>query len=155
MPDTTYSDDRQILDCLSDYCNYIDRYDVDSLVGLFTSDGAYDFGFGRIFRGQEALRTLFKRVEAHRVTSHHISNTRITQSGDRASVRSALYAYHLRAADETEVHVWGQYLDDFVRIDGRWLIAHRALRVAHEKGTRPEGGHATLYEYLPRAVPAH
>lgn len=56
----------------------------------------------------------------------------------------------MRIADGSEVHVWGQYHDEFVRDGDRWLIHCRALRVAHEKGTRPEAGHATLYEHLPR-----
>jgi len=148
-----YRDAREIQDCLSEYCDFIDRYDVDSLVGLFAADGAYDFGFGRIFRGHDRLRKLFRRVEVYRATSHHVSNTKITFAGDRASVRSALYAYHVRAVDGSEVHVWGQYLDDFVKVDERWLIANRALRVAHEKGTKPEGGLRTLYEHLPRHSP--
>jgi hypothetical protein len=145
-----FADERAILNCLSDYCDLIDRYDLTSLVGLFPVDGVYDFGFGRVYRGRAELEVLFSRVAVYSVTSHHISNVRIDLAGDHASVRSALYAYHLRSSDDSEVHVWGQYLDDFRRVDGTWLIARRALRVAHEKGTRPEGGLPTLYEPLPR-----
>jgi len=151
------ADERAILNCLSDYCDLIDRFDLEALVGLFAPDGEYDFGFGRIYRGRDRLTELFGRVAVYRATSHHVSNVRIDLDGDRATVRSALYAYHVRSADGSEVHVWGQYLDQFAQVDGRWLIARRALRVAHEKGTRPEGGQATLYEPLPRLIagPGH
>lgn len=148
----TESTDRAVLNLLSDYCDCVDRYDIGGLLALFTRDATYDFGFGRSYTGHEALRTLFRRVEVYRATSHHISNVHLTVTGDRARVRCALYAYHLRAADASEVHVWGQYHDELRFLDGRWLIARRALRVAHEKGTRPEGGRASLYEYLPRAI---
>lgn len=145
-------DERPILNLLSDYCDRIDRYDLDGLLDLFTADGTYDFGFGRLYSGQAALRTLFRRVEVYSATSHHVSNVHLTLDGDRATARSALYAYHVRSADASEVHVWGQYLDDLRQVDRRWGIASRVLRVAHEKGTRPEGGRSTLYEPLPRAA---
>jgi ketosteroid isomerase-like protein len=144
--------ERDILNLLSDYCDRIDRYDLDGLVNLFTADGTYDFGFGRLYTGRVALRQLFRRVEVYRATSHHISNVHLVCNGDRATVRSALYAFHVRSADASEVHVWGQYFDDLVHEGGTWRIARRALRVAHEKGTSAEDGRATLYEPLPRRV---
>jgi ketosteroid isomerase-like protein len=142
--------DRSIANLLSDYCDRLDRFDLDGVVALFTPDGAYDFGFGRVYAGADRLRELFSRVGVYRATSHHISNVHLSVEGDKARARSALYAYHVRAADGSEVHVWGQYADDLVRVDGRWRIARRALRVAHEKGTLPEDGRPSLYEYLPR-----
>jgi ketosteroid isomerase-like protein len=142
--------DRSIFNLLSDYCDRIDRFDLDGVIALFTPDGTYDFGFGRIYSGPDRLHELFGRVSVYRATSHHISNIHLTIDGDRAMARSALYAYHVRAADASEVHVWGQYADRLVRSGDRWLIERRALRVAHEKGTHPEEGRASLYEYLPR-----
>lgn len=144
--------ERDILNLLSDYCDRIDRYDIDGVVGLFSEDGTYDFGFGRLYSGRTALRQLFRRVEVYSATSHHISNVHLRMDGNRASARSALYAFHVRSKDGSEVHVWGQYLDDLVRTGEGWQIARRALRVAHEKGTVPEDGRATLYQPLPRAI---
>jgi ketosteroid isomerase-like protein len=144
--------ERNVLNLLSDYCDRIDRYDLDGLTDLFTENGTYDFGFGRLYTGRVALRQLFGRVEVYRATSHHISNVHLILDGDRATVRSTLYAFHIRSADASEVHVWGQYFDDLVHEDGTWRIARRALRVAYEKGTVPEDGRATLYEPLPRRV---
>lgn len=150
-----HADDRVIENVLSDYCDYVDRYDVDGVLSLFTRNAEYDLGFGRIFVGEQ-LRAMFSRVEIYRATSHHISNIRIEvdESAGVATVRCALYAYHVRRADVSEAHVWGQYADRFVRHGGAWLIQRRALRVAHEVGTRPEDGHDSLFEYLPRGVAA-
>jgi ketosteroid isomerase-like protein len=143
--------ERAIFNMLSDYCDRIDRYDVDGLVALFAEDATYDFGFGCLYTGRAALRTLFARVEAYDATSHHISNVHLTADGDEMVSRCAVYAYHVRP-DGSEVHVWGQYHDRLRRVGDGWLITRRALRVAHEKGTRPEDGRPTLYEPLPRAV---
>jgi ketosteroid isomerase-like protein len=151
MDHASADSERLVLNLLSDYCDRIDRYDIGGVVDLFTDDGIYDFGFGRLYSGHAALRRLFRRVEVYAATSHHISNVHLVVAGDRAAVRSALYAYHVRSADGSEVHVWGQYLDDLVRQGETWRIARRALRVAHEKGTVPEDGRPTLYEPLPRA----
>jgi ketosteroid isomerase-like protein len=148
-------DERAILNCLSDYCHRIDLLDIEGVIDLFTPDGEYDFGMGRVYRGPQRLRTLFSRVEVYAATSHQVTNTHLELHGDHATVRSSLYAFHVRAADGSEAHVWGEYHDEFVRRAERWLIARRALRVAHEKGTRPEGGLPTLYEPLPRRSNPH
>jgi hypothetical protein len=139
---------------LAEYCDRIDRYEVDGVLALFAQDGSYDFGFGRVFRGPDELRTLLSRVEVYRATSHHVGNivVDVDPSGDTARSRAALYAYHVRRADESEVHVWGQYHDRFVRVGGVWLVQERKLRIAAERGTIPEDGRATLYEPLPRGV---
>ncbi|MFD7407817.1 nuclear transport factor 2 family protein [Streptomyces sp. NPDC059866] len=146
--------EQRIARSLADYCDRLDRYDVDEVLALFAPDGTYDFGFGRIFRGLDELRVLFSRVEAYRATSHHVSNIVVDPGpgGDTATARSALYAYHVRREDESEVHVWGQYHDRFVRVGDAWLVKERRLRVAAERGTRPEDGRATLYEPLPRSA---
>ena len=137
---------------LAAYCDRVDRYDVPGILALFAPDGCYDLGFGRIFRGPRELRTLFRRVEVYRATSHHVSNIVVDADGDTATARSALYAYHVRREDDSEAHVWGQYQDSYIRLDGAWLVRSRSLRVAAERGTRPEDGRATLYEPLPRGI---
>lgn len=143
-------DERAITRSLYDYCDYVDRCDFDGILSIFSPDGQYDLGLGRVFRGHDQLRDMFSRITANQATSHHVSNVCIDVDGDRARVRSVLYAYHLRRADQSEVHVWGQYHDTFVRDGDRWLVQERALRVAAEKGGVPESGRPSLYEFLPR-----
>jgi hypothetical protein len=47
---------------------------------------------------------------------------------DRASVRTAVYAWHKRS-DGVAPRVWGYYHDTVVRLPEGWRIAHRQLRV--------------------------
>lgn len=144
--------ERAIGRSLSDYCDRVDRRDTEGILALFAPDGAYDLGFGRVFRGPDELRGLFSRTEVYRATSHHVSNVvvDVDTGAGTATARSTLYAYHVRRADETEARVWGQYHDTYVRIGGAWLVASRRLRASAERGTRPEDGRATLFEPLPR-----
>jgi hypothetical protein len=54
-------------------------------------------------------------------------------SEDEATVRSVLYAWHRYTRDRPDGHVWGQYHDVMVRVDGQWRFKRRELRAA---GTR-------------------
>ncbi|MFV0463069.1 MAG: nuclear transport factor 2 family protein [Nostocoides sp.] len=142
--------DAQLVERLqAEYCHRVDRLDIPGVVELFTDDGEYDFGFGRSYRGPTELSSLFSRVEAHRATSHHVSNFVTVIDGDLARSRCVLYAFHERLAGG-EVHVWGQYHDEFRRTPQGWRISKKALRISHEKGTDVPPGLPTLYEPLPR-----
>ncbi len=67
--------------------------------------------------------------EGFTATSHHNANVLVTFDGvDRASVRTAVYAWHQRA-DGVTPRVWGYYHDVVVRVPAGWRIAHRQLRV--------------------------
>ena len=143
-------DERAITRTLFDYADRVDRLDVDGVLACFTADAEFDFGFGRVFAGADQLRRLYERLDMYRATSHHVSNVCIDVVGDVARVRSVLYAFHIRH-DGREVHAWGQYADRFTRSDGGWLIHRRAFRASAEKGTEPDQGRSTLYEFLPRA----
>lgn len=145
------ADERAITRTLYDYAHHVDRLDVDAVLSCFTPDAEFDFGFGRIFTGQDGLRALYTRLDMYRVTSHHVSNVCIDVDGDTARVRSVLYALHIRRTDDSLIHAFGQYVDEFARTDGRWLIQGRVFRASAELGTVPDQGRETLYEFLPRA----
>jgi ketosteroid isomerase-like protein len=144
------SDEQRIANLLADYCWHVDRRDVEAVLGLFTPDAAFDLGFGRIHRGRVELRRMYERLDAYTATSHHVAGPRIDLTGDTARVRAALYAFH-RRPDNSELHLWGVYLDRLVRVGDSWLIDHRALRASAESGGIPEGGRATRFEPLPRS----
>lgn len=138
--------ERAIGRVLGDYCDRVDRNDVDGIVALFTPDGEFDLGRGRVYRGAAGLRELYARVARNRLTSHHVGNVRVDLTGpDTARVRCAMYAYHVRRDSGDEVRVWGQYLDEFARVGpDDWRIRFRALRISGERGD-------PSYEYLPRS----
>jgi len=137
MTELVPDDVSSIDDLLLDYCEAVDAADADAVASLFTEHTVMDYGFGRLFEGREAVRSLIAdRVGAYRATSHHLSNVRI-EAGDApgtATARSYVHAWHERA-DGSQPEIFGRYLDELVReADGRWRIARRTLRAAGWKG---------------------
>lgn len=138
-----------IANLLSDYCWFVDRLEVDSVLALFSEDAVFDLGQGRVHQGHDGLRDLFRRLDVYSATSHHITNPRIDVRGEKATARSGLYAHHVRH-DGTTMTLWGVYLDELVQHDGAWCVTHRALRSSAETGGRPESGASTHFALLPR-----
>lgn len=144
----------RIEELLFDYCSLVDLLDIDGVVGLFTQDGVFDYGFGRVFTGREELRRLFSRLVMYEATSHHLSNVRITVAADRtARAESVLYAYHVRSEGSEDVHLWGRYSDSLVLDGGHWRFQRRRLRAAAEKGTSPPARLDSQYERIDRKRP--
>jgi ketosteroid isomerase-like protein len=120
---------------LYEYAFHLDMNQTDELASLFVDDCevVYAPGFGA--NGVEEYRKTLEGVGTfYAATSHHVSNTVIDfVSEDEARVRSVLYAWHRYVRDRPDGHVWGQYHDTVVRVDGRWLFKRRELRVAGTK----------------------
>jgi ketosteroid isomerase-like protein len=115
-----------------DYAFHLDMNHPQELADLFVDDCEVIYGPNFGAEGKEAyLKTLEGIGEFFEATSHHVSNTVIEFDGeDAASARSILYAFHRYTKDRPDGHVWGQYHDDFVRIDGEWKFKRRELRAA-------------------------
>jgi hypothetical protein len=115
-----------------DYAFHLDMNHPQELADLFVDDCEVVYGptFGAV--GKEAyLETLDGIGEFFTATSHHVSNTVIDFTGaDSASARSILYAFHRYTKERPDGHLFGQYLDEFVRVDGAWKFRRRELRVS-------------------------
>jgi ketosteroid isomerase-like protein len=118
-----------------DYAFHLDMNHPDELAGLFVEDCEVIYGptFGA--EGIEAYkRTLEGIGEFFEATSHHVSNIVVDfVSEDEALVRSVLYAWHRYTRDRPDSHVWGQYHDTVVNVDGQWRFKRRELRAAGTK----------------------
>lgn len=143
------SDEQQVLNLLSDYCWYVDRRDVTAIVSLFAAEGFFDLGFGRVHRGHDELRGMYRRLDAYTATSHHCTTPRLDLHGDSGAVRSAMYAFH-RRHDGSVLQLWGAYLDQVVRSPDGWRFAARTLRASAEEGAGVEEGQTSRFEPLPR-----
>ena len=143
------ADATRIANVLSDYCFFVDRLDVETVIDLFTEDARFDLGLGRVFTGREELRRLYERLDVYTGTSHHLTNPRIDVNGDKATARSGIYAHH-RRHDGSTMSVWGVYDDELDRKGDRWLIRRRSLRASLEEGGRPDPGRDAHFERLPR-----
>lgn len=66
-----------------------------------------------------------KRFETMSATQHSMSNPRVEVDGDRATCRMNVTAWHI--ADVAAAPDWctigGEYRDELLRTDGRWLIS--------------------------------
>ena len=68
-------------------------------------------------------------VGMYAVTTHFLGQQYVDVDGERATGETYCLAHHLSGdGDEQHNHVMSiRYLDDYQRVDGRWLIARRRL----------------------------
>lgn len=118
-----------------EYAFHLDMNHPDELAALFVDDCEVIYGPNFGAEGIEAYKKTLEGIgEFFEATSHHVSNIVVDLVGeDEATVRSVLYAWHRYTRDRPDSHVWGQYHDVMVRVDGQWRFKRRELRAA---GTR-------------------
>jgi len=121
-----------IRETLARYAHLVDRGRLDETAALFTEDAVLEAGDEPAARGREAIRALFAGAgtrlaaggRAARI-QHHVSSVTIAfEDAWTATVES----YFLALTDRGPDH-WGRYRDRLVLHDGRWLFAHRRVRV--------------------------
>lgn len=136
----------EISDLLYTYSYHLDMNHPERLLELFVEDCevVYAPNFGA--RGKVAYAATLQGIGTYfKATSHHVSNVVVTFDGpDRASVRSVLYAMHRYQRERPDGIFWGQYHDEIVRENGRWLFKRRELRATavenfHVKESLPIG----------------
>ncbi|KQY56152.1 hypothetical protein ASD11_16960 [Aeromicrobium sp. Root495] len=138
MDDMDRLEDRwEIADLVSAYAEGVDDGRSADVAALFAEDCVF-----RAYRGERGTAEGRPAVEAllqkllgtFEATSHHVSNTRVTFSGeDRADVVTALHAWHRFPSERPDGILWGRYRDTVVREGGVWRFAVRELRVAGEQ----------------------
>ncbi len=134
----TYAQDRaKIEDLMARYLFAIDYFDWDAYVATFAPDGELEFASG-VSRGREAIRQSvtdfsqgigrFYHTEDGQPAKlrHVVLQTVIRVAGDRAWGRTLWVemANH-GPGDEMKMGTYGIYEDEFVRLEGDWLIQRR------------------------------
>lgn len=106
------------------YCHGLDKHDRDSFLAVFAQDAVWDLGEAKP-QGPEEIGAMLEGIWGGFPETHHwTSNQVVDWSGDHprgtcdvdATVRDAAGSWHRASAT---------YVDDYVRVDGRWLIATR------------------------------
>jgi hypothetical protein len=134
----SYRTDRaEIEDLMARYLFAIDYSDWDAYVATFAPDGELTFASGTS-KGREAIRTAVTRFAEgigrfyHTADGqpaklrHIVLQTVIRVEGERAWGRSQwLEMANHGPGDEPKIGTYGIYEDEFVKLDGRWLIARR------------------------------
>jgi SnoaL-like domain len=123
---------------LADYTAATDRFDLGALAACFGDEGVLEFtggaepltGRAEIEAGLAAALTRplrpgrpVRRAPTH--VRHHVSSIRFgSVTRERVEV-SSYFAVHT----DIGLDHWGRYRDVLVPVDGRWLFAHRGIKV--------------------------
>jgi hypothetical protein len=121
------ADKQAITDLIYRYCRSMDRIDAELGYSLWHDDAVADYG--DIYRGSGRGFIDFV-CERHRgliAQSHQITNVIVEVGGDRAGSEAYVFAtVRLQAGEQLkQMSVWGRYIDEWARRDGRWAIAKR------------------------------
>jgi uncharacterized protein (TIGR02246 family) len=109
----------------------IDRRDLPGFAGLFSKDGTLRTSLGPASTGPGEIQAFLEGAldlpaEEQR-SYHHVTNCTILVEGDHATSRSRWSNVGRDADDRPVVQMAGHYEDAFVREDGRWRFAARAI----------------------------
>ena len=120
---------------LADYTAATDRFDLHGLAECFAQDGVLEFtGGSEALTGPAAIEAglgsaMAKEPDPHRPmpthVRHHVSSIRFESvARDRVEV-SSYFAVHT----DVGLDHWGRYRDVLIPSGGRWVFAHRRIKV--------------------------
>jgi ketosteroid isomerase-like protein len=116
---------------LIEYGKFLDAKDFASYAALFAEDGVWTGGFGS-FTGPAAIEAMLVEnlgaPEAGFVNKsnfHMLTNPVIEVHGDTANVESKYLFWSASPDNRPTPLLAGRYIDEFVKRNGVWKIAHR------------------------------
>jgi hypothetical protein len=125
------ADQREIMQLLCEYCDSIDRGDLDTFAALF-SGGAWGIA-GDLAHGTAAVREVLDNVTLYDGvpnTRHLMSNVLVTLEPDAmaASARSCITVMQCIPGDFPMQAIFiGSYHDRLQKRDGQWSFAERLI----------------------------
>jgi hypothetical protein len=127
---TTTDDTTAICATLYSFAQGIDTRDWALLESVFTDPFTYDYtshradAFG-VLTPNEWVTARRRRFGTMTATQHTMTNPRVSVDGDTATCRMYVEAWHLAEIDGASewCTIGGEYLDELVRAEGRWLIS--------------------------------
>jgi hypothetical protein len=129
-PPLTADDRFEVMDLIARYAYAMDGTDPQAFLDCFTPDAELDIGY-RTVKGAAELREFadYFAAKPGRPWYHHI--TTISIEGDGQRCRSRCYMIMTSLDDEGRTQHAGccNYLDEFVRVEGRWLFAKHTVIV--------------------------
>jgi len=135
-------DVRAVEQVLLDYFDGVDRRDPEAAVSVFAPDARAEIMTGKVLEGRDRIgRALGRVLVRYARTSHHPTNARVEIDGDRAVLRTYVYAYHRMTTGDVW-HLWARLYDGMERRDGRWLIVDHRLTGVDSEPHRPDIGEA-------------
>jgi hypothetical protein len=131
MPDPLTADDRlDIMDLLARYAHAMDGTDPAAFLACFIPDAEMDIGY-RTVSGEAEMRAFadYFAAKPGRPWYHHITTIAIEGDAERARSRSYMLMTDLDGEGRTRHAGCCTYLDEFVKVDGRWLFARHTVVV--------------------------
>ena len=128
-----------ISDLAVEYTHAADRHDGDAVAAMFTPDGVMSVLTGDGDRteliGPAMIAGRLSALDRYRFTSHSVADHIVSVDGDRAEGRSRCTAHHFADADGSwfDRVAYLRYVDDYVRVDGRWMFEHRTVHIDVEE----------------------
>ena len=140
------SDQREIEVLVHRYATGIDTADYDLVGTIFAPGGTIDYrSIGAPVGVWEPDGTAWgaASLAAFPVRQHYITNTEVEYADGRASARAVSYWRSVMgfARADGSIHLFesgGRYLDDLVRTDDGWRLAHRTTAQEWMLGTLPD-----------------
>jgi ketosteroid isomerase-like protein len=138
MTSPDLSDQWELRHLVERYANAADRADGTAAAQLFTEDAELVVWLDPANaeptsqrRGREEIAAAISWISKYPHTHHSIGNSAATILADRATGETRCEAHHLigEAPDLRDQTLYIRYLDEFARVDGRWLISRRELHV--------------------------
>ena len=127
----TRRSEQHILALMAEYCDSIDRGDLDACAALFRG-GRWGIA-GQLAEGERAVRALLANVTLYDGvprTRHLMSNVliEVAEGGDHATARSCLMVMQGVPPDFPLQPIFiGSYHDVFVREAGQWCFRERVI----------------------------
>ncbi len=121
--------DRQaITDLIYRYCRSVDRLDIALGRSIFHEDGYADYG-ADVYQGngRDVIDRICKQHQQLINHSHNVTNILIELDGERAASETyVVAALRMRRDDKLlQIDLWGRYVDQWSKRDGRWGIDRR------------------------------
>lgn len=120
------------------YAGAVDRRDPAAAADLFAPDAEFDMWLDPTTsdptarrRGHEEILASIKLLDRFVATQHVIASSVIDVAGDTASGLTQCTAHHIEATGEGSIDrvLYLTYVEQLVRVEGRWRFARRELRV--------------------------
>jgi uncharacterized protein (TIGR02246 family) len=129
MPPLSALDRLEIQELAARYCWADDTGDGEAFAAVFTPDGVFK-STRHNARGRAELVALGKSIAPPKPAGiqHWVTNMVIDGDAERARVKFYFVAHRIDENGVATTSSLGYYLDDVVKLDGRWLFAQRHFR---------------------------
>lgn len=114
------------------YAYYVDSFEPENWANIFAPDGVLDesdFFDDAVFAGRDAIRAYAEKISGTVDNIVHLMTNQIVSDLTPTTARGTAFALvetQRKNGDRLRFHV--KYVDEYVKIDGNWLIARKKLR---------------------------